>query len=89
MNARSALSPECKQFTCTIYEDICIHFRYGSVMIMADQDHDGSHIKGLVVNLFDKFWPSLLKMDGFLKVFITPIVKVTMANSSMLDVIIT
>lgn len=24
--------------------------RYGHLMIMADQDHDGSHIKGLVIN---------------------------------------
>ena len=26
--------------------------RYGRVMIMTDQDHDGFHIKGLLVNLF-------------------------------------
>jgi DNA topoisomerase-2 len=26
--------------------------RYGRVMVMADQDHDGSHIKGLLMNLF-------------------------------------
>ncbi|KAJ3179046.1 DNA topoisomerase 2 [Gaertneriomyces sp. JEL0708] len=51
--------------------------RYGKVMIMADQDHDGSHIKGLLVNLFDYFWPSLLKSSGFLLQFITPIVRVT------------
>ena len=25
---------------------------YGRVMIMADQDQDGSHIKGLVINFF-------------------------------------
>ena len=43
----------------------------------ADQDHDGSHIKGLVINLFAHFWPSLLKLPGFLTEFITPIVKVS------------
>ena len=43
------------------------NLRYGSVMIMTDQDHDGHHIKGLIINLFDKFWPSLLKHKGFLK----------------------
>ena len=26
--------------------------RYGSVMLMTDQDEDGSHIKGLLFNLF-------------------------------------
>ena len=35
--------------------------RYGRVMIMADQDHDGSHIKGLVLNLFHHFWPALME----------------------------
>lgn len=28
--------------------------RYGHLMIMADQDHDGSHIKGLVVNFIHR-----------------------------------
>ncbi|CAI5729222.1 unnamed protein product [Hyaloperonospora brassicae] len=49
--------------------------RYGHLMIMADQDHDGSHIKGLVINLIHHFWPSLLLIDDFLQEFITPIVK--------------
>ena len=51
--------------------------RYGHLMIMTDQDHDGSHIKGLIINFFDHFWPSLLKIPGFLLEFITPIVKAT------------
>merc|ERR1712087_731232 len=50
--------------------------RYGSIMIMTDQDHDGSHIKGLLINLVHYWWPSLVQMNGFLKQFITPIVKV-------------
>jgi DNA topoisomerase II len=50
--------------------------RYGHVMIMTDQDHDGSHIKGLLINFFHHFWPSLLRVPGFLLEFITPIVKV-------------
>ena len=51
--------------------------RYGRLMIMTDQDHDGSHIKGLLINFLDHFWPSLLKVPGFLVEFITPIVKCT------------
>ena len=50
--------------------------RYGHLMIMADQDHDGSHIKGLIINFLDHFFPSLLRIPGFLLEFITPIVKV-------------
>jgi DNA topoisomerase II len=56
------------------YTDVS-QLRYGHLMIMADQDHDGSHIKGLLINFLHHFWPSLLKIDGFLKQFITPIVK--------------
>lgn len=51
--------------------------RYGHLMIMTDQDHDGSHIKGLLINFLHHFWPSLLQIHGFLRQFITPIVKCT------------
>ncbi|ORX81622.1 type II DNA topoisomerase [Basidiobolus meristosporus CBS 931.73] len=54
--------------------------RYGHLMIMTDQDHDGSHIKGLLINFLDHFFPSLLKVPGFLVEFITPIVKCTKGN---------
>lgn len=43
---------------------------------MLAQDHDGSHIKGLLINFIHSFWPSLLKIPSFLVEFITPIVKV-------------
>lgn len=56
--------------------------RYGRVMIMADQDQDGSHIKGLVINFFHHAWPALLKRNPpFLVEFITPIVKASSASA--------
>ena len=49
--------------------------RYGSVMIMTDQDLDGSHIRGLLVNLFHELWHELIAIPGFLTYMATPIVK--------------
>ncbi|KAK7243530.1 hypothetical protein RIF29_38329 [Crotalaria pallida] len=49
--------------------------RYGHLMIMADQDYDGSHIKGLLINFIHSFWPSLLKVPSFLVEFTTPIIR--------------
>ncbi|SPR00048.1 DNA topoisomerase 2 [Plasmodiophora brassicae] len=56
------------------YTDVS-ELRYGQVMLMADQDHDGSHIKGLVINMIHNFWPDLLRIPGFLTQFVTPIVR--------------
>lgn len=50
--------------------------RYGHIMIMTDQDVDGSHIKGLIINWLAAHYPSLLKVDGFITTLLTPIVKV-------------
>jgi DNA topoisomerase-2 len=56
--------------------------RYGSIMIMTDQDHDGSHIKGLIINFLHYWFPSLLQIPGFLKEFVTPIVKVSKGDET-------
>jgi DNA topoisomerase-2 len=50
--------------------------RYGRVMVMADQDLDGSHIKGLLMNLFHAEWPDLMK-NGFICSLATPLLKAT------------
>lgn len=65
------------------YEDVS-SLRYGHLMIMTDQDHDGSHIKGLVINFIRIFWPSLLLVRSFIKEFLTPIVKATKGRTVLL-----
>eukprot|EP00579_Thalassiosira_antarctica_P002668 CAMPEP_0201875748 /NCGR_PEP_ID=MMETSP0902-20130614/7629_1 /ASSEMBLY_ACC=CAM_ASM_000551 /TAXON_ID=420261 /ORGANISM="Thalassiosira antarctica, Strain CCMP982" /LENGTH=1508 /DNA_ID=CAMNT_0048402857 /DNA_START=105 /DNA_END=4631 /DNA_ORIENTATION=+ len=70
------------KFNVTYTEENIKTLRYGHLMIMADQDHDGSHIKGLVINFIHHFWPSLLDIPGFLQQFITPIVKTTKGKKS-------
>jgi DNA topoisomerase-2 len=68
----------------TVYNEQNIKtLRYGHLMIMADQDHDGSHIKGLVINILHFYWPGLLNIPGFLQQFITPIVKAIKGNRSL------
>jgi DNA topoisomerase-2 len=50
--------------------------RYDRLLILTDADHDGSHIKGLVINFIHYFWPDLLKIDGFIQSLATPITKI-------------
>jgi len=58
------------------YTDLS-QLRYGSIMIMTDQDHDGSHIKGLIFNIFQSMWHELYEISGFLTSMLTPIIKAT------------
>jgi DNA topoisomerase-2 len=57
------------------YDDVT-KLRYGGIIILTDQDVDGSHIKGLLINFFHFFWPSLVKTTGFIQTLPTPIIKV-------------
>jgi DNA gyrase/topoisomerase IV subunit B len=57
--------------------------RYGRIMIFTDADVDGSHIKGLIINLFAIFWPELLEIPGFIISLATPILKVKKNKESI------
>ena len=56
-------------------EDVKKCLRYGRVLFMTDQDLDGSHIKGLGINLFQSEWPTLAEIPGFIGFMNTPILK--------------
>jgi DNA topoisomerase-2 len=56
-------------------EDVNKSLRYGRVLFMTDQDLDGSHIKGLGINLFQSEWATLTEIPGFIGFMNTPILK--------------
>jgi DNA topoisomerase II len=56
-------------------EEVKQKLRYGKVLFMTDQDLDGSHIKGLGLNLFQSEWETLSKIHGFFGFMNTPILK--------------
>jgi DNA topoisomerase II len=49
--------------------------RYGHVIVLTDADHDGTHIKSLFINFIHTYWPSLLKIKGFIKGLKLPIIR--------------
>lgn len=49
--------------------------RYSRVIFMTDQDLDGSHIKGLGINMFQSEWHSLSQIENFIGFMNTPILK--------------
>ena len=62
-------------------QDVKKRLRYGNIMIMTDQDLDGSHIKGLCINLFQSQWNELIKINSFLGFMNTPILKARKGKS--------
>jgi DNA topoisomerase-2 len=65
-------------------EDVNKNLRYGKVLFMTDQDLDGSHIKGLCINLFQSQWPTLSSIPGFIGFMNTPILKARKGNKELL-----
>lgn len=57
--------------------------RYGKILIMTDQDYDGSHIRGLLINVFHELWHTLFAIPGFITYMSTPIVKATKGNKTL------
>jgi DNA topoisomerase-2 len=64
-------------------EDIYKYLRYGKVVFVTDQDLDGSHIKGLCINLFSTEWNSLIQIPGFIGFMNTPILKAKKGQSEL------
>ena len=65
-------------------EDVQQNLRYGKIVIMTDQDLDGSHIKGLVINVFHSEWASLIQIPGFISFMNTPILRARKGGQTVL-----
>jgi DNA topoisomerase-2 len=63
--------------------DVNKNLRYGKVLFMTDQDLDGSHIKGLGINLFACEWSSLTLIPGFIGFMNTPILKAKKGSNEL------
>jgi DNA topoisomerase-2 len=70
--------------TYSSIEDVNKKLRYGKVLFMTDQDLDGSHIKGLGINLFHSEWPSLAQIPGFIGFMNTPILKARKGSQELI-----
>jgi DNA topoisomerase-2 len=67
----------------TSIQDVNKTLRYGKVLFMTDQDMDGSHIKGLCINLFQSEWSSLANIPGFIGFMNTPILKANKGSQEL------
>jgi len=56
--------------------------RYGSITVMSDQDADGSHICGLILNTIQVFYPRIIEArPDFVRRIVTPLLKATPTGS--------
>jgi len=64
-------------------EDVYRSLRYGKILLVMDQDMDGSHIKGLFFNFILCGWPSLAQLPNFIGFMNTPILKARKGNAEI------
>ena len=65
-------------------EQVNSSLRYSKVLFMTDQDLDGSHIKGLGINLFQAEWSTLAEIPGFIGFMNTPILKANKSSQTLM-----
>jgi DNA topoisomerase-2 len=65
------------------YTDSKLGLNYGKLLIFTDADEDGTHIKGLIISIFKKEWPSLLKRDDFMYALKTPYVRIKKGDKTI------
>ena len=63
--------------------EVATKLRYGKLLFMTDQDLDGSHIKGLGINMIDSEWNSLIQIPDFIGYMNTPILKATKGKETI------
>lgn len=56
--------------------------RYGQVIVVSDQDADGTHIRGLILCFFYSRFPTLLQI-GFIKYMPTPLIRCVKGKQKM------
>lgn len=54
--------------------------RFGKIILAADYDPDGNHICGLIINMFQQFWPELLKQGRVYRLK-TPLIVATVGKN--------
>ena len=83
LNTRASWIFKCQQSTIWTFND---HDGSSSCMVHSSDfccwlikllDHNGSHIKGLLINFLDHHYPSLLKIPNFLVEFAISIIQVS------------
>uniref|UniRef100_A0A6C0JDQ4 DNA topoisomerase (ATP-hydrolyzing) n=1 Tax=viral metagenome TaxID=1070528 RepID=A0A6C0JDQ4_9ZZZZ len=65
-------------------EQVKKSLRYGKILFMTDQDLDGSHIKGLGINMFQCLWNKIARIPNFIGFMNTPILKAKKGTRTLL-----